>query len=184
MTAEPEPDDALLRPFRLSRICVEKVWGGRALERVLGIELGQDGPIGETWELVDRVDHNSVVADGRYEGQSLHWLMTNQRDALLGDASPSATDQFPLLVKFISATQPLSVQVHPDECVAGKLGKGEEGKSEAWLILDAEPDSLIYLGLRPEVDASEFAAAAGEAEVVDLLQSWTAEAGQFYYRHR
>lgn len=182
MTEPPGPiEDRLSQPFRLSRICVEKVWGGRALERVLGIELEAEGPIGETWELVDREDHNSVVGSGRFEGQSLHWLMTNRREELLGDAAPSATDRFPLLVKFISATQPLSVQVHPDECVAGKLGEGEEGKTEAWFVLDAEPDSLIYLGLRPEVDASEFAAGAGNADVVDLLESWKAKPGQFYF---
>jgi len=181
MSDDSNQADGLAEPLHLSRICVEKVWGGRALERVLGTPLPGEGPIGESWELVDRDDHNSTVADGRFEGQSLRWLMSNEREGLLGDAAPSESDQFPLLVKFISAEQPLSVQVHPDETMAKKLGKGEAGKCEAWYILEAEPDSLLYLGLRPEVDATEFATAAGSCDVVDLLQTWNVEAGQFVW---
>jgi len=181
MTAHPNTEEALARPLHLSRICVEKVWGGRALEGVLGIELECTGPVGETWELADRDDHNSIVAEGRFEGQSLHWLMANERQALLGDAEPSQDDQFPLLVKFLSAEKPLSVQVHPDQKVARKLGNGEAGKNEAWYILSAEPESLLYLGLRPEVGPAEFAAAAGSMEVVDLLQTWSVKPGQFVW---
>lgn len=178
MSPETNHEDALTEPLHLSRICVEKVWGGRALERVMGLELPADVRVGETWELVDRNDHNSIVQGGRFDGQSLRWLMANKRDALLGQAAPSETDQFPLLVKYISAEQPLSVQVHPDEKLAKKLGTGEAGKSEAWFILEAEPDSLLYLGLRPDVDATEFARDAGSAEVVDLLQTWKVKPGQ------
>ncbi|MCA8980526.1 MAG: class I mannose-6-phosphate isomerase [Planctomycetes bacterium] len=181
MSDDPNPEETLSEPLHLSRICVEKVWGGRALERVLGLELPPDRPIGETWELVDRDDHNSTVVGGRFEGQSLRWLMANEREALLGDAATSESDQFPLLVKFISAEAPLSVQVHPDEKMAKKLGKGDAGKCEAWYVLDAEPGSLLYLGLRPNVDATDFAAAADSADVVDLLQTWNVQPGQFIW---
>jgi mannose-6-phosphate isomerase len=177
----PPREGSLAEPLHLSRICVEKVWGGRGLERVLGVELPGSQRIGESWELVDRDDHNSTVVGGRFDGQSLRFLMSNEREALLGEAAPSDSDQFPLLIKFISADQPLSVQVHPDEKLAKKLGKGEAGKCEAWYILDAEPDSLLYLGLRPDVDATEFAAAAGSADIVDLLQTWKVRPGQFVW---
>lgn len=176
---EIKAPEALRTPFRPQRICVEKVWGGRALETVLGFALDGDGPVGETWELVDRDRENSVVRDGPHRGRRLSELMALDREALLGDAKPTAEGRFPLLVKFISATRPLSVQVHPDDRVAEKLHAGDGGKSEAWLVLHAEPGSLVYLGLQPNVDASDFAARASSEAVVDLLRPWPVSAGDF-----
>lgn len=175
------PATALNVPLRLGRICVEKVWGGRTLERVPGIRLDADGPIGETWELVDRTDHNSLIRGGPHEGSALRDLMATDRDALLGQAVATAEERFPVLVKYLSASKPLSVQVHPDDATAKSLRAGESGKTESWFILDAEPGSLVYLGLNPDVDLSRFAAVAAGPGIVDLLRPWPVSAGQFVH---
>jgi mannose-6-phosphate isomerase len=181
MSAEPITTASLNQPILFERQLFEKVWGGRSLEATLGIVLGVAGPVGETWELVDREECNSKVLAGSSAGRTLHELMGAHGAALLGAARPSRGGRFPVLIKFLSATKPLSVQVHPDELAAKKLGRGESGKDEAWYILAAEPQSQIYLGLRPGVDAREFAARAGGPGVVDLLRAWPVRAGEFVF---
>ena len=178
---ETHASTALRAPLRLGRIFLEKVWGGRSLERVPGIALEGDGPIGETWELVDRTDQNSVVRGGEADGTHLRDLMATERDALLGTAQATDEGRFPVLIKYLSASEPLSVQVHPNDAVAKKLGAGDSGKTESWYILDAEPGSLVYLGLRPEIDPTELCTAAGGPGVVDTLRAWPVTAGQFVH---
>jgi len=165
----------------MGRIAFEKVWGGRALERVPGIRLEIEGPVGETWELVDRVAENSTVRGGPHDGQALRELMAVDRDALLGAGRTTVDGRFPVLIKYLHAAKPLSVQVHPDDRTARQLHAGESGKTESWFILDAEPGSLVYLGLRPGVDSSELASIASGPGLVDALQPWPVEAGQFVH---
>jgi mannose-6-phosphate isomerase len=174
----PGASEHVDEPLLFERVCLEKVWGGRALEQTPGIPLSSEGPVGETWELSDHVEHSSVVRNGVHAGRTLHDLVRDHRDELLGSTKPTEQDRFPLLVKYLSASQPLSVQVHPDDRTAKNLHAGESGKDESWLILAAEPGSLVYLGLREGVDPASLAALASTDGVVDLLQPWTVEAGQ------
>ncbi|MFT7670622.1 MAG: mannose-6-phosphate isomerase [Planctomycetota bacterium] len=168
-------------PLRMDRISLEKVWGGRSLERVPGISIGGKGPVGETWELVDRTDHNSKIRGGPHADGALRDLMATDREALLGNAKATADERFPVLIKYLSAEKPLSIQVHPDDRTAKQLHAGENGKTESWYILDAEPGSLVYLGLQAEVDASQFSVVAAGPGVVDLVQPWPVKAGQFVH---
>ena len=178
--SSPDTERATIEePLRLERIFLEKIWGGRVLEEVPGIELGVEGPIGETWELVDREDHVSVVRGGGFDGRSLRGLMMSSAEAILGETPPTKSGHFPLMIKYLCATKPLSVQVHPDDKAAERLGVGETGKHECWYVLDAAPGSLVYLGLKEGVEASEFVEAAGTGAVVDLLQHWEVRAGDF-----
>jgi mannose-6-phosphate isomerase len=170
---------SISEPLRLERIFHEKIWGGRVLEDIPGIELDIAGPVGETWELVDREDYVSTISGGGYEGRSLRGLMMSAGEALLGETQVTKSGHFPLMIKYLCATKPLSVQVHPDDLAAGQLGVGDEGKHECWYVLDAAPGSLVYLGLKEGVEASEFAEVAGTAGVVDLLQPWEVRAGDF-----
>ncbi|MCB9915563.1 MAG: class I mannose-6-phosphate isomerase [Planctomycetes bacterium] len=173
-TNAPRPLD---EPLRFERVCLTKVWGGRRLEQVPGLALDVEGPVGETWELSDRAEHVSRVRGGEHQGRKLHELVRDHRAELMGAAGLTEDDRFPLLVKYLSASQPLSVQVHPDDATAKRLHAGDSGKDEAWYVLDAEPGALVYLGLRSDVDASAFAAVAGGEGVVDALQPWRVRAG-------
>ena len=142
-----------LSPLCFERIFLEKVWGGRALERAaeaggLGLALPPKIAVGETWELVDRADANSVVTNGAYQGARLEELMADHSHALLGSMQPSSSGRFPLLVKYIDAHESLSVQVHPSNETVARLpqGRGFEAKSEAWVILGSTPAGRIYHG--------------------------------------
>ena len=159
----------IAEPLRFQPIVLEKIWGGRRLQPFLPEGLEEPGVVGEVWTLADRQGSSSVVAAGALEGRKLAGLMLSEREALLGSAAPTSDERFPLLVKYLDATQPLSVQVHPDAKAAKRLGG--EAKDECWYILSAEPGSQIYLGLAPGVDVVSFAAEARGPHVVDMLQA-------------
>lgn len=119
-------------------------WGGRRLEAQFGRKL-PEGPIGESWELVELEGHESTVATGPLAGATLGALW---RDGKLGG---SAQGPFPFLLKWLDTTQWLSVQVHPDEAGCARSGKGDP-KSEAWYVAHAEPQAPLLLGHYPGLD--------------------------------
>lgn len=163
-------------PLRFERRPLEKVWGGRSLETCFGFELPPDVSVGETWEIADRPGEVSVVAEGTHRGRTLRELMEKHAAELLGDA-PAAHGRFPLLVKYLDASQNLSVQVHPDDETATRLGGGAEGKTEAWYVVDAAPPSALYVGLRPEIDRESLAGIAAGPEVEGALLRWEVHPG-------
>ncbi|MFO0807049.1 MAG: type I phosphomannose isomerase catalytic subunit [Gemmataceae bacterium] len=128
------------------------LWGGRRLTSMF--PAAPDGPVSEVWVLSDQGDAISRVADGPCHGQALRDVVRTHGAELFGE-SASRHDQFPLLLKFIDAQQSLSVQVHPDDRHARSLGL-PRGKTEAWVVLDSEPGSQIYAGLRPGITRSDF----------------------------
>ena len=168
---------SLTEPLRFERRLLEKVWGGRALERCLGFALPPDVPVGETWEVVDREDVSSVVAEGEHEGRTLHELMREHGPDLLGTAPAGKGGRFPLLVKYIDASQDLSVQVHPDDETARRLGGGAEGKTEAWYVVDVAEGGRLYAGLKPEVTREGFTKIAAGPEVEQALLEWSVRPG-------
>ena len=149
---------SLLDPLRFRPRSLNKVWGGRRLDGFVPGGLGVEGPVGEVWTVADRDEMSSEVDGGELDGRRLTGLMMSERQDLLGAARPSATDRFPVLVKYLDAVEPLSVQVHPDAACAAKLGG--EPKDECWYVLTAEPDAHVFLGLADGVDAATFAAEA------------------------
>lgn len=178
------------RPLRFERIFLEKVWGGRALasspeQGGLGLDLPEGMQVGETWELVDREDANSIVvtADwaGPFAGRRLDELMASHREDLLGRVPATPDGRFPLLVKYIDAAAHLSVQVHPDD-VRAEGRDGWEAKTEAWLILGATDGGLIYHGFAEGVDHAGFAEACHTGEALDhLLRSHAPRRGECYF---
>src|SRR5689334_20166260 len=110
-----------LYPFIFEPILKERVWGGRNLERLYHKPLPADVPIGESWEITDRPEGVSVIANGPLAGKDLRWLMENHRQELLGANAPE-TSRFPLLIKLLDAEETLSVQVHPPSAAAESLG--------------------------------------------------------------
>lgn len=165
-----------LEPLRFERHFVKKVWGGRALATTPGIELPPGQKIGETWEVVDRAGENSVVATGAWKGRTLSELMQAEGQRILGSVPAGKKGRFPLLVKYLDACDDLSVQVHPDDDVAARIGAGAEAKTEAWYVLDARERGSIYVGPRPDVERESFRAAKGRA-LLETLERIEVRAG-------
>lgn len=140
----------ILSPLRFRPILREYLWGGRRLGTELGKPIGDAERYAESWEIVDHGVDQSIVADGPLTGKRLHELVAQQGGALLGRHNPQS--QFPLLLKFLDCQQTLSVQVHPNDEQAARLDPPDLGKTEAWVVLTADPGSKVYAGLKPGVD--------------------------------
>ena len=162
--------------LRFTPIYQTRVWGGRALETLFGRDLPDDQPYGESWELVDRPEAQSVVGGGALAGTSLHALWHDHRRAVFGDAvrRPEAP-RFPVLIKILDCRDDLSIQVHPPAAVAPSLGG--EPKTEMWFVADAQPGARIYAGLRAGVTRERFDAALREGAVADCVHRLSPRAG-------
>jgi mannose-6-phosphate isomerase len=169
-------------PLRLHRTAVPKPWAGQRLGRLFPA-LAQELPAGtgESLEVCDLPGQSSVVANGAWRGRTLASLMQTERAALLGElADATALEDFPVCVKFLDTAAPLSIQCHPhDRREQGRLV--ERGKSECWLVLDADPGAVIYQGLKPGVSRDEFEDALDAGNPVNLLNPREVRAGQFLY---
>ena len=143
-----------LYPLRFEPTYEYRLWGGRCLSGLLSTPLPGNGPIGEAWLLSDRDDHQSQVANGPLKGHAIGELMEEFREQLMGQLAPRFR-RFPLLLKFLDARQMLSVQVHPSDAHPDLIPPGETGKTEAWVVIEAESGSQIYAGLKPDTTAED-----------------------------
>lgn len=85
-----------------------------------------------------------------------------------------------LLVKYLFTAEKLSIQVHPDDAAAQKAGY-PRGKDEAWVILDAEPDSTIAIGTVRPVDHDTLRKAALDGSIEQLVDWKPVKAGDVVY---
>jgi len=150
-----------LYPLRLSPYFSERVWGTRDLSPYFtapGTE-----PIGEVWLTGDECK----VIDGPLAGTSLAELSRRFQRKLVGNSAPEP-DRFPLLIKFLFPHQKLSVQVHPDDASARRIGQ-PWGKTECWYVLQASPGANVGLGLKPGTTRQQFERAIHELGAEGLL---------------
>jgi mannose-6-phosphate isomerase len=156
-----------LYPLLFNPIYKEKVWGGRALEKLENRVLPPGQLIGETWDVID----TSEVRNGPLAGSTLHDVAELWRNALLGDRvyERYGTD-FPLLAKILDANETLSIQVHPDDAAACHLGE-TFGKTECWYVLHADPGAGLIHGFDRPVDRATVSRAIRENDLSDLLHT-------------
>ncbi|MEO9593021.1 type I phosphomannose isomerase catalytic subunit [Rhodopirellula bahusiensis] len=167
-------------PMRFCPLLKQTIWGGRRLGEMLHKPIGDADDYAESWEIVDHGEDQSVVTEGELTGQSLGELFTNRRQWLMGKdwvaANPDA-QTFPLLLKFLDCNRVLSVQVHPDDAYGATMQPPDLGKTEAWVILHSEPDSVIYSGLKAGVDRESLREMMLAGETDRALHSYHPEVG-------
>jgi mannose-6-phosphate isomerase len=177
-----------LYPLKFVPRFVEKIWGGRKFQTILGKSLPK-GQIGESWELYDFpsgiVDKSgewssAPVANGPLAGKTLHDLVKQYGRDLYGDVALVNGEQFPILIKFLDAREDLSVQVHPDEAYC-KTHPGANLKTEAWYIMQHEPGSRILKGLMPGVTRDAFEKAIADGTVESMIKSIQVKDGECYF---
>ena len=152
---------------------MERLWGGKKMRDYLPHIPLPEGAIGEAWLIADHPICESVVSEGPNAGVSLRQLMEKHQAALLGDrVVPTQTGRFPLLLKLIDAGDILSVQVHPDDAQAARLGEADQGKTEMWHVLEADPGSVLTSGLEADVTPEGFEKALHTGNVAPLMRSF------------
>jgi mannose-6-phosphate isomerase len=166
--------------LRFQPLYQERVWGGRALETALGRKLPAGDPIGESWEIVDRPEAQSIVEGGAHNGQSLRSIMARHATDLMGPAWP-AMKPFPILVKWLDCRERLSLQVHPPADVAGEL-KGEP-KTENWYIAETAPAAELIVGLRRGVTREQFEQAIANNTLEECVHHFRVAAGDSILVH-
>ncbi len=163
----------LTTPLVFEPIFQERIWGGRRLETAFGKKLPAEKRIGESWEIVDRPEAQSIVARGPLKGKTLHHLWTQHRDEIFEGLSDAP--RFPLLLKLIDAQEKLSLQVHPPEKIAAKLGS--EPKTEFWYVAAAEPGAELFLGFRESTTRDEFEKVVREGSAAEHVHKIRVKAG-------
>jgi len=135
------------------------IWSGNRLARLKGLKCDL---VGESWEVSRLEGHSS----------SLNGAPLSER---------YSEDDLPYLVKFIDTSDDLSLQVHPNDEYA-HLHENSVGKDECWLILAAEPDATILLGLRSGTTREEFQRCLlSGGDPSHFLVSHQVSVGDFFY---
>lgn len=160
--------------LRFEPIFRRYLWGGRRLATMLGKPIGPEADYAESWEIVDHGQDQSVVRAGPLAGRTLGELARDRNSGLMGGAEQG---RFPLLLKFLDCRRTLSVQVHPNDAQAARLDPPDLGKTEAWVVLAAEPGSKIYAGLRAGVTRDELAAALAAGRCEECLHEFEPRVG-------
>lgn len=169
-----------VHPLRFQPIIKQRRWGGRRLGQVLRKTIGNDSDYAESWELVDHGDDQSIVQSTcDLDGLTLQQLTRDHPEKIFGEGVVLV--QFPLLFKFLDANDRLSVQVHPNDEQAKRFDPTENGKTEAWYIIDAEPDSVIYTGLKSDIGRREFEQAIAIGDFENCLHSVHPKPGECYF---
>jgi mannose-6-phosphate isomerase len=168
--------------LRFQPLYQPRIWGGRALETALGRTLPANaaGPIGESWEIVDRAEAQSVVTGGALHGCSLRRVLAEHGAAVMGPRWP-AEKPFPILVKWLDCRERLSLQVHPPAAVAQEL-RGEP-KTENWYIAHTAPEAHLIVGLKRGVTRARFEAAIADGTVEQCVRHFKVAAGDSILVH-
>ncbi len=169
-----------LCPLVFEPILKPKIWGGRRLASCLNKSLPPEVGVGESWEVADLEEDQSVARGGPARGRTLGELVKEWGPDLLGPAA-LVDNRFPLLIKYLDAREHLSVQVHPGQAMARRLGGSVRVKNEAWYVIAADNNGCIYRGFQPGVTHADFRAAIENHTVESILKRIPVKAGRGYF---
>jgi len=145
-----------LYPLKFKPIFKDKIWGGQKIKTSLGLDFGDLPNCGEAWLISGYKGQQTVVSNGFLEGNELNELVEIYMGELVGDKNfDRYGNEFPLLIKFLDSNDWLSIQVHPDDELAHKMGI-ESGKAEMWYMLDADKDAELITGFNKKTNKEEY----------------------------
>jgi mannose-6-phosphate isomerase len=170
-----------LYPLKFTPRFREKIWGGNKIKSVLNMNFGDLSNCGEAWVLSGVKDNETVVADGFLAGNELNELVEIYMDDLVGGSVyEKYKNEFPILVKFIDASDWLSIQVHPDDELAKKRKLGN-GKTEMWYIISADEKSELISGFSKKVNQKTYLDHLRNNTLKDILNFEKVKKGDIFY---
>ena len=171
----------VLYPLKFKPIFKDKIWGGRKIKDIVGLDYGKLPNCGEVWLLSGLWDEQSIVTNGDFEGDEINDLVETFMGDLVGeDVFDKYGEQFPLLIKIIDANDWLSVQVHPDDELAEKRDIGY-GKTEMWYVMQADPGAELVSGFNCEMNRMKYIRVLKDNAIQTVLNHETVEKGDVFY---
>ncbi|WP_124979416.1 type I phosphomannose isomerase catalytic subunit [Nonlabens xiamenensis] len=167
-------------PLKFEPIFQYRIWGGTKLKTDYDKEFQGDN-IGESWEISAVPGNETKVSNGDYKGKTLNDLIADFGTELLGERIDQQYEgKFPLLIKFIDAKKPLSIQVHPSDDLARQL-HGSFGKNEMWYIMPSFDDASIIVGFNTDVDEADYQKLIQEKRLPEVLNEIPVKEGDVFY---
>lgn len=170
-----------MKPLKFEPLLKSILWGGDKIIPFKGLNMEMP-TVGESWEISGVKGNVSIVAEGEHKGRSLNDLVEEMKEKLIGEANYKRFGtEFPLLIKFIDARQPLSIQVHPTDEIAQKQGKGSKGKTEMWYVMESDPDAKLRSGMKSKLTPDEYAAKVEDGTICDALCEYNVKNGDVFF---
>jgi mannose-6-phosphate isomerase len=167
--------DQSIYPLVIDPKETKAIWGGDALVTQFAKPGSPSDTIGESWECWDE----NRVENGPYAGKTIAQLRSELGKSFLGTIDSHRI--FPILTKLIDARDSLSVQVHPDDAYARRVEHQENGKTECWYILHAEPNAQLVLGWSKDTTREEFERRVADGTLGDILRRVDVHPGDAFY---
>lgn len=179
--SRPRGPSVSLYPLTFSPVFKQYTWGGRKLDTVVGRSV-PDGVVAESWEVSAHRNGPTRVLDGPLAGLLLGELQERYGEDLVGSRNRAALERktFPLLIKLLDAHQWLSVQVHPGDDYA-REHEDDLGKTEMWVVLQADPGSELIFGLSERTNRDELDRAIREKRLEPQLHRLEAHTGDVFF---
>jgi len=170
-----------LYPLKFKPIFKDKVWGGQKIKTELGMDYGNLPNCGEVWVISGVEGNPSIAENGFLAGNELNELVEVFMGDLVGDRIyDQFGDEFPLLIKFIDASDWLSIQVHPDDKLAKKRNLGN-GKTEMWYILEADKNAQLISSFNREMDKETYLKHLENKTLKDILNFEKVKKGDVFF---
>lgn len=167
-------------PLKFDPIFCYRIWGGEKLKTLLKKDY-QDTSIGESWEISAVEGFETRVSEGPHSGNTLTQLIERFKGDLLGEkVFKDFGTEFPLLIKYIDAARPLSIQVHPNDELARER-HDSFGKNEMWYIMGADEGAELIIGFNQDVKGDQYEILLQNNDLMKVMNAQTVRAGDAFY---
>lgn len=168
-----------LYPLQFQPLFKYRMWGGKKLKTELNKDYREES-IGESWEISDVKNDATLVKNGELAGKSIQDLINEFGSAFLGEkVLKQFGSEFPLLIKFIDAKTPLSIQVHPSDELA-RARHQSFGKNEMWYVMQADEGAELIAGFKKQISNEEYISILEKGEILEVLHSQKVVAGDVF----
>jgi mannose-6-phosphate isomerase len=169
-----------LYPLKFSPLYKYRIWGGEKLKTELNKNYNEEN-IGESWEISDVSGDETMVSEGALKGKSLRDLTNQFKEEFVGKTVfKKFGEEFPLLIKFIDAKTPLSIQVHPSDKIA-KERHNSFGKNEMWYVMQADKDAELIVGFDKKITKKDYQKHLENNTILNVLHHEIVKKGDTFY---
>jgi mannose-6-phosphate isomerase len=173
--------DVAFYPLRFEPIYKNYIWGGSRLRTLFNRQFPAEyESVAESWEIADLPagGDSSIIINGELRGYSLNEILLSRPLELLGENSVSC---FPMLLKYLDARSTLSIQVHPDNELAKEMQLEYSGKSEAWVVIETEPDGVVWMGTDGEYSKEQLQRFILDGGIESVMKRIEVKRGDCFY---